>query len=275
MLFVRAAAVSALALLAILQTAGDASADRLRLKVLWPRIYAPHLSGHLYRDEFDEEDDEGFVDWEDEDEYIPQRRRGRNIVLDLDEDDFEPVYEPPRKAKPLKAKPKSKAATLKAPAKKPAQKSAVVVKPKTKPDVKTASIAPVQAAVVPSGKALSAPVIAKAPVSSSALKAEPPAASAAIKPVMPLATTSKVEAPKALTPKPLSPKAQVASAAPAAGAIGCSKGAEIVSGYGFTSVKPRSCTGSTYSFNASRATNAYLIKVAAATGEITDVQKLK
>ena len=48
-----------------------------------------------------------------------------------------------------------------------------------------------------------------------------------------------------------------------------------MSGYGFTSVKPRSCTGTTYSFNAARATNAYLIKVAAATGEITDVQKLK
>ena len=48
-----------------------------------------------------------------------------------------------------------------------------------------------------------------------------------------------------------------------------------MSGYGFTSVKPRTCTGTTYSFDATRAANAYLIKVAAASGEITDVQKLK
>jgi hypothetical protein len=271
MLFVRAAAVSLLALLAVVHTAGEASADhKLRLKVLWPRIYAPRISGHVYRDEFDDEDEEGFVDWEDEDEYIPPRRRGRNIVLDLDEDDFEPIYEPPRKAKPLKAKPKAKSANVKTVAKKPTQKTAVVVKPKAKPEIKTASIAPapsVKTATSPvvASPVVASPVVAKAPVSSSALKAEPPRASAAVKPVTPQSVAPKIEP----------PKAQVATASPAAGSIGCSKGAEIVSGYGFTSVKPKTCTGTTYSFSASRATSAYLIKVAAATGEITDVQKLK
>lgn len=261
MLFVRAAAVSLLALLAVVQTAGEASADhRLRFKVLWPKIYSPRISGHVYRDMYDDEDDEDFADWEDDEEYIPQRRRGRNIVLDLDEDDFEPIYEPPRKSKSLKAKQKTKSATAKQVAKKPVQKTAVVVKPKVKPSVKTAAIVP-----APIVKASTSPVIARAPVSSSALKAEPPLASAAVKPVVP----------QTVAPKVMPPKAQVAAVAPAAGAIGCSKGAEIVSGYGFTSVKPKTCTGTTYSFSASRATNAYLIKVAAATGEITDVQKLK
>ena len=51
--------------------------------------------------------------------------------------------------------------------------------------------------------------------------------------------------------------------------------ADFVSGYGFTSVKPKVCNGATYSFDASRAANSYVIKVSAATGEITDVQKLK
>lgn len=267
MLFVRAAAVSVLAMLAVLQTSGEASADhRLRMKVLWPRVYAPRLSGYLYNDEFDDED-EGFYDPEDEEEYIPRRRRhGRDIVLDWDEEDLEPVYEPRRKV--VKAKPKPKSATAKKVVKKPAQATVAVVKPKVKPmakpEVKTALISSAQAATPPASKTLTSPVIAKAPVST-AIKAEPPLASAAVKPVVP----------QTVAPKAVPTKTQVASAAPTAGTIGCSKGAEIVSGYGFTSVKPKVCTGATYSFDAARATNAYRIKVAATTGEITDVQKLR
>lgn len=243
-MFVRAVAVSLLALFAVVQGTSQASADhRLRLRVLWPKIYAPRISGYLYRDELDDEDDEDFFDLEDEEEYIARHRKDRNIVLDLDEDDLEPVYEPPRPAKRLKAKAETKSADVKKTAKKPGQQTAVI-KPKAKPEVKSAAVASVQPS---STVKASAPVIA------------------AVKPVVP----------QTGAPKVVPPASQVASAAPAAGSIGCSKGAEIVSGYGFTSVQPRSCTGSTYSFNASRATSAYLIKVAAATGEITDVQKLK
>ena len=50
--------------------------------------------------------------------------------------------------------------------------------------------------------------------------------------------------------------------------------ADIVTGYGFDSVKSSSCTGAVYSFNAARSGKAYLIKVNAASGELTEVKKL-
>lgn len=268
MKFVRVAAISTLAVLAALQSAGSASADhRLRMRVLWPKIYAPHVSGYLYRHD---DEDADFFDLEDEEEMLPRRRhRDRNVILQYDdeEDDWlEPQYEPPVKKK---VKPKAKKKVV---AKKPAasktQAAAVVVKPKVKPAGKLAAVAtPVKAT------GSNSVVAAKTPVTTTVVKANPalPSASAVVVKSVPQTVAPKSPA----VPVKAAVAAPAAKAAAPAGSIACSKGAEIVSGYGFTSVKPRTCTGSTYSFDATRAANAYLIKVAAASGEITDVQKLK
>jgi hypothetical protein len=56
--------------------------------------------------------------------------------------------------------------------------------------------------------------------------------------------------------------------------IGCTAGAAVVTGYGFGDVKPKACTGSTYAYTAARGGKSYEIKLTAASGEITDVNKL-
>ena len=245
----RIASVSTLALLATLQTADTASADhRHRMRILWPKIFAPEITGYVYRDEYDEDDDDAFFDPEDEDEYIARNRRDRRVVLDLYDDDLEPEYLPPKKAVP---KTPVKKIAAKKPVVKSTQTTDAVAKPKLSPILKPG----IKSAALKEPKAVAT---AKASTPKAALVAS--AAPVVAKPVI---------------PKPAAPKTQLASSAPAAGTIGCSKGAEIVSGYGFTSVKPKSCTGGSYSFDASRGASGYLIKLSAATGEITDVTKLK
>lgn len=64
------------------------------------------------------------------------------------------------------------------------------------------------------------------------------------------------------------------AAATSSGSLSCNKAADIVSGYGFESVKAGTCSGSTYSFNASRSGKPYLVKVNASSGELTEVKKL-
>lgn len=302
MRIVRTTAISLLALLTIAGTAADAFAGHRHR--IWPRVYIPFIS---------EFDGPGPAYYDDsEDPVIYQRRHPRrDIVQDYyDEQDLEPVYDPPVQRV---VKPKKKVATK--PVKKDSSTASVVVKPKVKPvtskPVETASITatetglPNKSAVVTSGKSL--PDFQVKGAMDSAVDDEAPAAptttlstkSSAVTPVVPKVVTPKAVTPIApVTTAPLKTAAKpvtetpaaktapattkVASAAsPAAtgatpkGAIACSKGAEIVSGYGFTSVKPKVCSGATYSFDASRAANAYVIKVSAATGEITDVQKLK
>jgi hypothetical protein len=264
MTLVRAAAISALALFAAAQAPGQASAEGLfGMRIYMPRIYAPHLPRYAPRHAYDYYDEEyGSYDEDEEDIVIRRRRQlhDRNVYLDygVDDEDLEPVYEPPVK-RAVKPKVKKKVA-VKKPAAKQAQPVASVVKPKVKPVAANAPVVKTTA----SQTALAV----KPTVTSTAIKADPLLPSTAMTAPKPAA---KVAPLKAVTPAPV----KVASAAAPAGVIACSKGAEIVSGYGFTSVKPRTCTGTTYSFDATRAANAYLIKVSAATGEISDVQKLK
>ncbi len=244
MKFIRAVAVSALALFAFVQTAEQASADhRFRMRVLWPKIYAPRLSGYLYRDEYADEED-GFFDPEDPDVMIPrrQRYRDRNVVLDYDADEFDPIYEPPVKKKPrvIKKKTKKAAVEKKNPVK-PAQTAAAAVKPKVKPGARLATTAPASQSftavkTVPGD----APIIAKTGLPSTAIKPLTPLPSSAVKAIVPQTVAPK----SAAKTVPSQAKTQLATTGTATGSIGCSKGAEIVSGYGFTSVKPRSCTGS-------------------------------
>jgi hypothetical protein len=244
MILFRSAALTALALVAILQSAETASADhRHRMRVLWPRIYAPEISGYLYRDVYDNEEDDDFLDLESEDEYRTRNRRDRRIVLEVYDDDLEPEYLPPKKAK---AKKPVKKVALKKPVVKKTVATASLAKPETKPPT------------------LLEVKLASAKTDAKQVTAKTPLATAAIAPKLQLPVVKTAPG-----------KSQVASAGATSGTIGCSKGAEIVSGYGFTSVKPRTCTGSSYSFAASRGASGYLIMLSAATGEITDVQKLK
>jgi hypothetical protein len=73
---------------------------------------------------------------------------------------------------------------------------------------------------------------------------------------------------KAVTPV----EKKTASAAPG---MSCDKAGEIVSGYGFTSVKPTTCTGQVFAFNATRSGKAYVIKLSSASGELTEVKKVQ
>jgi hypothetical protein len=56
--------------------------------------------------------------------------------------------------------------------------------------------------------------------------------------------------------------------------ISCTKGAGIVSGYGFTSITNKSCAGTTFVYGATRSGKNFDIEVSAATGELTAVKKL-
>ncbi len=73
---------------------------------------------------------------------------------------------------------------------------------------------------------------------------------------------------KAVTPA----EKKTASAAPG---MSCDKAGQIVSGYGFTSVKPATCTGQVFAFNATRSGKAYVIKLSSASGELTEVKKVQ
>jgi hypothetical protein len=63
--------------------------------------------------------------------------------------------------------------------------------------------------------------------------------------------------------------------APVTAGMSCDKAEKIVSGYGFTSVKPTACTGQVFAFNATRSGKAYVIKLSSASGELTEVKKVQ
>jgi hypothetical protein len=64
-------------------------------------------------------------------------------------------------------------------------------------------------------------------------------------------------------------------AVPATTGMSCDNAEKIVSGYGFTSVKPTTCTGQVFAFNATRSGKAYVIKLSSASGELTEVKKVQ
>jgi hypothetical protein len=72
-------------------------------------------------------------------------------------------------------------------------------------------------------------------------------------------------------PKPSLEKAKPKSQA----ALTCEKAGTIVGGYGFSAVKPSNCSGQVYAFDASRGGQSYAIKLNAASGELTEVRKLR
>jgi hypothetical protein len=58
-----------------------------------------------------------------------------------------------------------------------------------------------------------------------------------------------------------------------AAGMSCDKATKIVSDYGFTQVKPTSCTGKVYAFNAQRDGKPFVVKLSSASGELTEVKK--
>ena len=67
------------------------------------------------------------------------------------------------------------------------------------------------------------------------------------------------------------PKATSAAAA----ALSCDKAGQIITGYGFSSVKPETCTGKVYAFAAARDGKTFAIKLDSSNGELTEVKKLQ
>ncbi len=57
-------------------------------------------------------------------------------------------------------------------------------------------------------------------------------------------------------------------------AVSCSKGASIVTSYGFSTVTSKNCDGKTYVYSATRSGKNFEIQVSAANGELTAVKKL-
>ena len=57
-------------------------------------------------------------------------------------------------------------------------------------------------------------------------------------------------------------------------AVSCDKAASIITGYGFSDVKPADCQGQVYAFNAARDGKAYAIKLNSISGELTEVKKV-
>jgi hypothetical protein len=64
------------------------------------------------------------------------------------------------------------------------------------------------------------------------------------------------------------------TASKAASGLSCEKATSVVSGYGFSSVTPSSCSGKVYAFNATRDGKSFAIKLDPASGELTEVKKL-
>lgn len=69
-------------------------------------------------------------------------------------------------------------------------------------------------------------------------------------------------------------KTAAASPKPATTGMSCEKAGSVITGYGFTSVTPASCSGNLYAFNAKRDGKSFAIKLNPANGELTDVKKL-
>ena len=63
--------------------------------------------------------------------------------------------------------------------------------------------------------------------------------------------------------------------ASSATAISCDKAQKIVAGYGFANVKPMTCSGQVFAFNAKRSGNTYVIKLNSASGELTEVDRVQ
>jgi hypothetical protein len=111
--------------------------------------------------------------------------------------------------------------------------------------------------------------VVKKPVVKAAAKTPAPKAAK-----LETASLDKPQAKPKAKPVAAKPLAVKPAAKPSGKTIGCTAGAAVITGYGFGDVKPKACTGTSYAYLANRAGKLYEIRLAAASGEITDVKKL-
>jgi len=100
-----------------------------------------------------------------------------------------------------------------------------------------------------------------------------PAVKTAAKPAESTATDPAAKSDAAVKSAAVSPKPDAPAAKATGGALSCDKAGQIISGYGFSGVKPSVCTGKIYAFNASRDGNNFAIKLDSSSGELTEVKK--
>jgi hypothetical protein len=91
------------------------------------------------------------------------------------------------------------------------------------------------------------------------------------------ASVSKLEtlAPTKTDTKSASADTATKKAATAPKGLSCDKAGQVVADFGFTTVKPQTCTGKIYAFAATRDGSNFSIKLDSATGELTEVKKLQ
>jgi hypothetical protein len=237
---------------------------------------------------------------EDEQEviYVPRRKRAARAAVEPDfefafEDDDEvvPVRRPkPRKAElsfeekraiaALTGKPQPRrlvSKELPAVKDKPIKMARLEPKAATRVDVKPKAMAPKLAAphkpvVAPAPAPAPAPVVKQAALPKPALPKIVPAPTqlpnAQI--VKPKTTPKLVLEPEDLPQKQssLKPLPEVQKS------ISCTQATGIVSGFGFSAVKPQMCVGKTYSFKATRDGTAFEVYISSASGELTEVKRL-
>ncbi len=98
-------------------------------------------------------------------------------------------------------------------------------------------------------------------------KKKPVAKIASVKPVVKALPPSDKTIQTASLTKPIESKVAPTK-------VDCKKGADIVSGYGFSTVTTKSCTGATLVYGATRSGKNFEIQVSSANGELTNVKKL-
>ena len=75
--------------------------------------------------------------------------------------------------------------------------------------------------------------------------------------------------------KPATTSSTISSTKSSGSGMSCDKASSIISGYGFSSVKPTSCKGQVYAFSAVRSGKNYQISLNASSGELTEVKKVQ
>lgn len=141
----------------------------------------------------------------------------------------------------------------------PPRRGKQVVEPGRQPTVRQAARAPAKTAV-PVPKAKPAPVNGDAAASATA--------------TAPKTKTATLSADAAAAALDLPPD-DTADPTPTGslGPVSCEQGQKIVADFGFSDVKPQSCSGKTYDFEAIRDGQPYAVKLSAADGELTEVKK--
>lgn len=124
------------------------------------------------------------------------------------------------------------------------------------------------------------PLPASKPVKKKTVKKQPAApakqvaatGTAVVKPGS-IAAPAAVPSAPVIAPDKSKPAAQPAKSS--GGALSCDKAEQLVAGYGFANVKPASCSGATYAFNAVRDGKSYAVKLDSGSGELTEVKKIQ